>query len=472
MERDYKIYDLRGFCNLQDDCSKCRLDALTDNCDFDELPDKKIDQLYKIVEKIMHKGTEENSITEELTGVVKDVNKGSKTVTSILGEIKKEMCDEYCVHAKLTPNFQKEAEETCNRCPLNRLQKEKIMTITQITEKLKSPEFDFLKTDPHLGDHIILLGLGGSYAYGTNIETSDLDIRGCAVNRKEEILTNKNFEQRCDKTTDTTIYSLNKLISLLSNCNPNTIELLGLKPEHYLYVSPIGQELLDHKKMFLSKKAVQSFCGYAYSRLRRLDNKAARKTSQAEKEQHILNSIKNASYDFQEKYFSYPDDAIKLYIEKSEREELDSEIFMDICLSHYPLRDYKGMWSEMNNIVKDYAKIGKRNKNAAEHGKLSKHMMHLVRLYLMGIDLLEKEEIITYREKDHDFLMSIRDGKYLDKNDQPTKEFFEIVDDLQKRFEAAAENTKLPAQPDYKKINEFLANVNERVVKGEYLYGN
>lgn len=217
---------------------------------------------------------------------------------------------------------------------------------------------------------------------------------------------------------------------------------------------------------------MQSFGGYAYSRLRRLDNKAARKTGQAEREQHILNSIKNASYDFQEKYFSYPKDAVKLYIDKSEREELDSEIFMDVCLSHYPLRDYKGMWSEMNNIVKDYAKIGKRNKNAAEHGKLSKHMMHLVRLYLMGIDLLEKEEIITYREKDLDFLMSIRDGKYLDKNDQPTMEFFGIVDALQKRFETAAENTKLPAQPDYKKINEFLANVNERVVKGEYLCGN
>lgn len=345
------------------------------------------------------------------------------------------------------------------------------MNIKQIREKLRSPEYDFLKTDPHLGNHIILLGLGGSHAYGTNVETSDLDIRGCAVNRKEEILTNKNFEQRCDETTDTTVYSLNKLISLLSNCNPNTIELLGLKPEHYLYISPIGQELLDRKKMFLPKKAVQSFGGYAYSQLRRLDNKAARRTGQSEREQHILNSIKNASYDFQEKYFSYPDDAIKLYIDKSEREEMDSEIFMDAHLSHYPLRDYKGMWSKMNNIVKDYAKIGKRNKNAAEHGKLSKHMMHLVRLYLMGIDLLEKEEIITYREKDHDFLMSIRNGKYLDENDQPTKEFFGIVDDLQKRFEAASENTKLPAQPDYKKINEFLANVNERIVKGETLYG-
>lgn len=54
MERNDKIYNLRGFCNMQDDCSKCRLDALTDNCDFDELSDKKIDQLYKIVENIIH----------------------------------------------------------------------------------------------------------------------------------------------------------------------------------------------------------------------------------------------------------------------------------------------------------------------------------------------------------------------------------------------------------------------------------
>ena len=51
MKKNDKIYNLRGFCNMQDDCSKCRLDALTDNCDFDELPDKKIDQLYKNVEK-------------------------------------------------------------------------------------------------------------------------------------------------------------------------------------------------------------------------------------------------------------------------------------------------------------------------------------------------------------------------------------------------------------------------------------
>lgn len=341
------------------------------------------------------------------------------------------------------------------------------MNIEQIKEKLKSEEYDFLRTDPHLGNNIILLGLGGSHAYGTNIETSDLDVRGCAINSKIEILTNVNFEQCYNEATDTTIYSLNKLIHLLSNCNPNTIELLGLKPEHYLYVSPIGQELLDNKDLFLSKRAIQSFGGYAYSQLRRLDNKAARLVGQSEREKHILNSIQNASYDFKNKYFPFDEDSIKLYIDKSHQEEMDTEIYMDVTLSHYPLRDYKSMWSEMNNIVKDYAKIGKRNKNAIEHGKLAKHMMHLIRLYLMVIDILEKKEIITYRENDHDFLMEIRNGKYLDANRQPTEEFFSIVENLQKRFEYAKQNTDLPDNPDYKRINEFMASVNERIVRGE-----
>ena len=162
------------------------------------------------------------------------------------------------------------------------------MTLKEIKEKLKSTEYDFIRMNKHLGNNIILLGLGGSYAYGTNIETSDLDIRGCALNSKSEILTNENFEQFVNEATDTTIYSFNKLITLLSNCNPNTIEILGLKPEHYLYISPIGQELLDNKKMFLSKKAINSFGGYAHSQLRRLDNKAVRTVSQSEQEKHIL----------------------------------------------------------------------------------------------------------------------------------------------------------------------------------------
>lgn len=341
------------------------------------------------------------------------------------------------------------------------------MTIDEIKKKVQSPEYDFLRTNEHLGKNIIMITLGGSHAYGTNIETSDVDIRGCALNAKDEILTNKNFEQFVNEDTDTTIYSFNKLISLLTSLNPNTCEMLGCHPDHYIYLSTIGRELLDHRHLFLSKKCIHSFGGYANAQLRRLDNKAARLVSQSQQEQHILNSIENASYTFKEQYFAYDDDAIKLYIDKSEQEEYDTEIFMDVHLTHYPLRDYKGMWSVMNNVVKDYAKLGKRNQNAIEHGKLAKHMMHLVRLYLMCFDILDRGEIVTYREKDHDFLMDIRDGKYLDDNRQPIPEFFDIVDELEARLDRAKATTDLPDNPDYNKINEFVASVNERIVRGE-----
>lgn len=341
------------------------------------------------------------------------------------------------------------------------------MKIEQIKEKLKSEEYDFLRKDKNLGNNIIILTLGGSHAYGTDNENSDLDIRGCALNSKMQILTNENFEQFVNEATDTTIYAFNKLISLLSNVNPNTIEMLGNKPEHYFYVSPIGQELIDNAHLFLSKKAIYSFGGYANQQLRRLENKSNRLVGQAQNEEHIYKTIEHAAYDFKNRYFTMPDDAIKLYIDKAVQEGYDTEIFMDVNLSHYPLRDYKGMWSEMQSIVKAYGKIGKRNEKAIEHNKLGKHMMHLVRLYMMCLDILEKEKIVTYRADEHDLLMDIRNGKYLDNNRQPIAEFYEIVDDFEKKLEYAKLHTNLPDNPDYKAINEFVASVNERVVKGE-----
>lgn len=342
------------------------------------------------------------------------------------------------------------------------------MTINEIKSRLASEEYGFLKTNEHLNNNIILLGVGGSHAYGTETPTSDIDIRGITLNSKADILGLTNgFEQFINNETDTVIYSLRKIIKLLTNCNPNVVELLGLKPEHYFYLSDIGKELLNNKQLFLSKKAMFTFGSYASSQLRRLDSKAARTLEQAEREQHILNSITNASYVWPDKYDCFKDgDFVNLYLDDSELDDMDKEIFMDIRLTHYPLRDYKSMWSDMKNIVSEYGKIGHRNRNAIANDKLGKHMMHLVRLYLMCLDILEKEEINTFRDKDHDFLMEIRNGKFLDKDSHPLPEFYDMVSDYEKRLKYAAEHSSLPDKPDYDAINEFLMSVNERIVKG------
>ena len=46
---------------------------------------------------------------------------------------------------------------------------------------MNSKEYDFLRTNERLGNRIMLLGLGGSYSYGTNNEGSDIDFRGVTL---------------------------------------------------------------------------------------------------------------------------------------------------------------------------------------------------------------------------------------------------------------------------------------------------
>lgn len=325
---------------------------------------------------------------------------------------------------------------------------------------LKGGEYDFIKNNEHLGRHVILLGLAGSYSYGTSNENSDIDIRGVTLNRKSDLIGLTEFKQYVDPDTDTTIYAFRKMITLLLSCNPNTVELLGLKPEHYLYLNPMGKELIANTGLFLSRRAIHSFGGYADAQLRRLQNALARDVyPQSEKERHIFNSVKNAMHDFKNRYERFEAGAVRIYTDKAMHPEMETEMFMDVSLHHYPLRDYKNMWNEMNNIVKDYDKIGKRNKKKDDN-HLNKHAMHLVRLFMMAIDILEKGEINTYRENEHDLLLAIRRGDYQKKDGAFREEFYEIVTDYEKKLDYAAEHTILQEEPDMMRVQEYVMSVN------------
>lgn len=338
------------------------------------------------------------------------------------------------------------------------------MTIEEIKELVAGEQYDFLRTNPCLKDRIIFLTLGGSYAYGTNVETSDVDVRGCALNSKSNLLGLTEFDQVVNTATDTTVYSFNKLVSLLLSCNPNTIEMLGCKPEHYFYMSDIGQEMIANRHLFLSQRAVASFGGYANQQLRRLENAIARDAlPQSRREEHIKQSMENSMAAFERKYTAFPEGSIKLYTGDSTKEELDREVFADISLTRFPAREFHSMINDMTNIIGCYEKLNGRNRKKDEE-HLNKHAMHLIRLYLMCIDILEKGEICTYREHDRGMLLDIRHGKFQREDGTYMDEFFQMVNEYEKRMNYAKLNTSLPKQPDFHAIEEFVMDVNRRAI--------
>ena len=336
------------------------------------------------------------------------------------------------------------------------------MTIEQIRDMVSGKDYDFLRENEHLGDRIIFLTLGGSYSYGTNVETSDVDIRGCALNSKSDLLGLSNFEQVVNTQTDTTIYSFNKLITLLLNCNPNTIEMLGCKPEHYFYINNIGKAMIDNRKLFISRRAVHSFGGYANQQLRRLENALARdKLPQSKREEHILKSMQGAIKSFEDRYTSFENGSILLYTADSSRYDLDKEIFADIHIDKYPAREFNSVMNDLSNVISTYDKLNHRN-HKKDDNHLNKHAMHLIRLYLMCLDILENGDIVTYRGKDHDLLMSIRKGEYQNEDGTYRQEFFDMVNEFEKRMSYAKENTSLPDHPNMKQVEEFVIDVNRR----------
>lgn len=123
-----------------------------------------------------------------------------------------------------------------------------------------------------LPSRTIFLTKHGSHAYGTNIATSDLDLRGIAIAPREYYTGFlKTFNQANQSEPDLTIFELKKFMALAAECNPNVLELLYTDPSDHLIMTPLAERLIEKRDSFLSRKVVHTFSGYATSQLRRIN---------------------------------------------------------------------------------------------------------------------------------------------------------------------------------------------------------
>lgn len=323
----------------------------------------------------------------------------------------------------------------------------------KIKEQLLTAKYDFLREHPDIKGKIILLMVGGAHAYGVATADSDIDLRGITIEDPEEIygLVEKDFF--VDKETDTVLYRLQKAVQLLLKNNPNMLEILCCDDQHLLHLSPEGKLLRDNAYLFLSANVVKAFGGYANDQLKRAKNGLlmAANADANEKEQDMIKNLNKMMLHLQEKY-KLPEQGLRLYLAPSERADLEEEIHMDFNLLHYPLRDFVAINSELNNAVRQYGKLNHRNREKTKEN-IFKHLSHLVRVLITGIEILEEKKVQIFREKEKDLLLGIKVGQYA------LEDIFTLVDELEERFHYAKQNHSLPPKPDYEGINEVLVNI-------------
>lgn len=122
---------------------------------------------------------------------------------------------------------------------------------------------------------IIYSVVSGSHAYGTNTPDSDVDLRGYYWVPPEDYISLYDVQPQTDDTThDTCYYTLKRAFDLLKTANPNQIELLWM-PDDCIKIckSPIMDEMIDNRSLFISKKTYFTHASYAAMQIKKAKGK-------------------------------------------------------------------------------------------------------------------------------------------------------------------------------------------------------
>lgn len=115
----------------------------------------------------------------------------------------------------------------------------------------------------------IYLARVGSFSYGTNVEGSDIDLRGCSVAPIRSYCDPYwNFEQIEEQVakgfaTDKVIYDIKKFMKLAAQANPNAIETLFVEERFIEEMTGEGEDLRDLRDLFVSQEFKSRIFGFA-----------------------------------------------------------------------------------------------------------------------------------------------------------------------------------------------------------------
>lgn len=145
-----------------------------------------------------------------------------------------------------------------------------------------------------LVQNTMYLAYTGSVAYGTNNDTSDLDVYGFCIPPKDVIFPHisgiipgfdknvpkfyqwmQHHVQAGEQEYDFTVYSIVRFFRLCADNNPNILDCLFVPRECILHSTRMSELVRENRTLFLHKGLWPKFKGYAYSQLHKMTGKNA-----------------------------------------------------------------------------------------------------------------------------------------------------------------------------------------------------
>lgn len=110
----------------------------------------------------------------------------------------------------------------------------------------------------------------GSKAHGLDRPDSDEDRKGFYIARTIDFwkFDSKPKEQLEDKENDRTYYEIGKFLKLCLSCNPTILEVLYSNKIVYATTNE-GYRVRGNRRIFLSKKAIKTYGGYATQQIKK-----------------------------------------------------------------------------------------------------------------------------------------------------------------------------------------------------------
>lgn len=347
----------------------------------------------------------------------------------------------------------------------------------------------------------ILLSLSGSRAYGIHNEDSDWDFKGVLIQptwMRDSLF--KTFEQAegkeailpllelCEVPIDQcegTVYELKKFMKLASDCNPNILDVLFSDDDDVFFLDDAGKELRANRHLFLSKKALYTFQGYAHAQLKRIETHRkwllSPKEKMPERKDFGLKDSERIPTEMREELFSFVQSKIDSWqidfgdLLDSEKIKIQNQIanFLEEILDGKDkiwniaandaisflsddlkeiLRKEKKFKDAMNDWKKYQTWKSERNEKRAElerkFGFDTKHGAHLVRLLLSCQEIMETGTLHV-RLKNADFIKSIRNGAF------SYEKLMEWMKAKEIEIAKAAEKSSIQHRVDQEKIQEL-----------------